>query len=364
MKKVVILHPPLYPVDHKFFNLLGKYVDLTVYNFGAYPKLHQTWKSADFISEDNNYKLKIFGNGIIDMKTQLNPKVLLNLFRDKPDVVISVAFWIPSLYASLLKNILNFKFIIKTDAINATDKNISNLRYKIRKIICKNTDAFISASDLSSEYLQNLCSNVAVKKSLQTIDIQEWRANVEKLPNKQTLRDELDLPKNKTILLGVGGFTAKKNWVSVFKQMKVLDNCIFVLVGFGEDKEKYDKFILENNLEDRVKIISRKDGLELVKYYKASDIFMFVSLYDQFGYVVPEALTSNLAVICSSTTGASSLIEDGYNGFVVEPTKDFNKEINLIIKDLKTFQDNAYKSIKKNSLDSKVKEYLEILKDM
>jgi len=358
--KVVILHPPIYPVDHKFFNLLGKFVDLVVYNFGAYPKLHTTWKSSSFDSKENSYKMRFFGKGAIDLKTQSNPLLFAYLLKDRPDVVISVAFWIPSLYASLVKNILNFKFVIKTDAIDATDKNISNFRYKMRKLICKNTDTFISASDLTTEYLKNLCSKVRVDKSLQTIDIGEWKSSIEKLSDKASLREELEIHQDKTILLGVGGFTYKKNWIAVFKQMKFLQDCIFILIGHGEDKEKYEDYIAEHNLEN-IKILSRKDGLELVKYYKASDIFIFASLYDQFGYVVPEALASKLPVICSKSTGASSLITNGYNGFVVDPQQEFYKEINKIILNLKTFQNNAYNSIKDISLESKVKEYIKIL---
>jgi len=362
--KVVVLHPPLYPIDHKFFNLLGKYVDLTVYNFGEYPRLHQGWKSVNFVNEKNSYKIKFFGKGAISLKTQLNPSMLWHLAKDKPDVVISVAFWIPSLYASLVKKILGFKFLIKTDAITATDKSISRSRYRIRKIICKNTDAFISASDLTSEYLKILCPKVPIELSLQTIDIEEWLNNIDTLPNKNILRKELNIPQDKTILLGVGGLTEKKNWMAVFRQMKHLDDCYFVLVGAGKEEKNYRDYIEEHNLDNVIKLISRKEGIELVKYFKMADIFIFPSLYDQFGYVVPEALASGLPVICTEKSGASSLIKDGLNGYIVDPHQDFYNEIKLVITNLKSFQENALLSIGKYSLSNKVEEYLNILGKM
>ncbi len=359
--KVVILHPPLYPIDHKFFNILGKHVDLVVYNFGEYPRLHKNWTSNKFRNENTSYKMKIFGKGPLSFKTQVNPSMLVHLIKDQPDVVISVAFWIPSFYASIMRNILGFKFLIKTDAISATDDNISKIKKFIRKIICKNTDIVISASPLTTQYLKSLCKNISIRQSLQTIDVDDWNHEINKLPDKTILRDELNLQKDKIILLGVGGFTEKKNWDVVFKHMKQLDNCQFILIGEGSLEEKYQSEIKKRGLIDRITIISRKEGVDLIKYFKASDIFIFPSLFDQFGYVVPEALASRLPVICTEYAGASSLIKNGYNGYVIDPNKCFLREIKIIITNFEQFQKNAFLSIKKLTLENKVNEFLTIL---
>lgn len=358
--KVVILHPPLYPVNHKFFNMLGQHIDLIVYNFGEYPRLHQNWSSAKFKNENKNYEMKIFGKGPISFKTQLNPSMLYHLMKDKPDIVISVAFWIPSLYASIIKKMLGFKFLIITDAIIETEKNISRLKKVIRKLICSNTDGLISASQLTTQYLGLLCSNIPIYSSLQTIDVREWNNEITKLENKDFLREELQLPKDKSILLGVGNFIDKKNWEAVFRQMKNLNESFFVLIGEGELENKYKKYIEANNLEDKIVIIPRKDGIELKKYFKASDLFIFPSHYDQFGYVVPEALCSGLPTVCTKYAGASSLIENGLNGYVINPNETFTNEIKMIISDLVDFQKNSRESIKKFTLENKVYEFVDI----
>jgi glycosyltransferase involved in cell wall biosynthesis len=48
-----------------------------------------------------------------------------------------------------------------------------------------------------------------------------------------------------------------------------------------------------------------------------SDVLVLPSLSDAFGLVVTEALASGLPVIVTPNTGASELIEDGREGFVV-----------------------------------------------
>lgn len=360
--KVVILHPPLYPVNHNFFNLLGKHIELTIYNFGEYPRLHPSWNIHELKKEATNYNIKVFGKGPISFKTQINPSWIKDLMNDKPDYVISVAFWIPSLYASLLKKIFGYKFLISTDAIQETEKNISKPKKYIRRLICKNTDSFISASSLTSKYLVSLCPKIDIKESLQTIDLNEWNKGFTELSAKKELREKLNLEIDKTILLGVGGFTDKKNWHTMLQQIKSLENCIFILIGSGELEKEYDDYVQTNSLQDSVKVLSRKNGQELKKYFKASDIFIFPSIYDQFGYVVLEALASGLPVICSENSGASSLIKNNKNGFIIDPNKHFTNEIKFIIPNLTTYKKEAFLTMKKHTLENKVVEMLDILK--
>ena len=364
--RVVILHPPLYPVNHAFFNLLGQKVDLTVYSFGKKPGLHK-WQIE---SKGQNYNLKII-DGYTDLKkyavsykAQLKLDWIKDILKDRPDIVISVAFWMPSLYASIMKKFLGYKFLIITDAIFETEKNISISRKIIRKIICYNVDAMISASNLTTRYLHSLCNYTTVYQSLQTIDINNWNKKLNNLPEKYFLRNELNLPKEKHILLGVGGFTKKKNWQAVFRQMNHLEKYHFVLIGSGEEEKNYKVYINDNNLEDKITILPRKEGVELIKYFKVSDIFLFPSLCDQFGYVVLEALVSSLPVICSQNSGASSLIINNQNGFIIDPNKDFFKEITLTINNLKQMQMSASQSMKNMSLENKTLEFEKIFKSI
>ncbi len=215
--KVVFLHPPLYPVNHEFFNILGKYVELTIYCFGEYPRLHKSWSIDKFENSENSYKLRKYGKGAISLKTQLNPLFIKDLIKDKPDFVISIAFWIPSFYSALLKNILKFKFLILTDAINETEKNISFGKSILRKILFKRTDLFLAATELTRKFLKQ--NNAESKLLFQSINIGNWIKQYDKLDDKENLKKELNLESLDKIILGVGAFTDKKNWEYVFNQL-------------------------------------------------------------------------------------------------------------------------------------------------
>jgi len=55
------------------------------------------------------------------------------------------------------------------------------------------------------------------------------------------------------------------------------------------------------------------DPMEL---YAAADLFIFPSLYDQFGNAALEAMACGLPIVISSTAGACDLVSDGKDGFI------------------------------------------------
>lgn len=61
---------------------------------------------------------------------------------------------------------------------------------------------------------------------------------------------------------------------------------------------------------------------DIHKYYAASDIFVFPTIYEPFGNVHLEALASGLPVITTKNSGASEIIRDGIHGFVVPEPED------------------------------------------
>lgn len=358
--KVLVLHPPMYPVNYDFYNRLGNYVDLVVFQFGEYPSDHPNWTFEKLKYKAESFDLHMIGKNSDSLKNQLFGLKFNSIKEMKPDIVLSIAFWIPSLYFSLLSKILDFKLIILTNAIEATEKNSSLLRKLFRKIICINTHSFISASSLTSQYLQSLCPHNNIHLSLQTIETKKWSNVILSLPSQNDLRNELNLPNNTNILLGVGNFSYKKNWTIALESMKQIENCLFVLIGSGIEHDHYISYINDNDLSTKVLIIDRKEGDALKKYFKASDFFVLPSLYEQFGFVVPEALSSDLPVLCSQNTGASSLIKNDYNGYVIDPEKNFALEIEKVIKRLDTMKKNAYESVKDYTLENRAEEFYSI----
>lgn len=65
-----------------------------------------------------------------------------------------------------------------------------------------------------------------------------------------------------------------------------------------------------------------KTGRELAAHYASGDLFLFPSLTETFGNVVPEALASGLAVLSYDVAAAGNLITDGKNGRLIQPGEE------------------------------------------
>ncbi len=142
--------------------------------------------------------------------------------------------------------------------------------------------------------------------------------------------------------------------------MRDTENIYFIFIGHGAEEEEYYKMIKHFNIADKVFIAGRKDGKELLKFYKVSDFLIFPSNYDQFGFVVPEVLASGLPVICIKNAGSATLIDEGINGYFIDP-KNYDKTvIEKMLLNLDTLKNNVKDSIAKYTLENRVDEFIDI----
>ena len=125
-------------------------------------------------------------------------------------------------------------------------------------------------------------------------------------------------------ILYVGKIEERRNvyfLIEVFRKLNLeYSNLQLMLVGDGE-KKYVDSFLNSINEEiEKEKIIYIKKATqeELSEIYQASDLFLFTSNYDIFGMVLLEAMYFGLPVISTLNGGASTLIDDGKNGYIID----------------------------------------------
>ena len=120
----------------------------------------------------------------------------------------------------------------------------------------------------------------------------------------------------------------------------------FHLVGGGADNypEIYKKY--NNHVEFHGSLYFEK----LLNIYNNCNIFVFPSLGDGYGLVILEALATGLPVIASRNCGAPDIIQDEYNGFLIDAgsTKQLKEKILWFYnhkEELPRMSDNAVKSV-------------------
>lgn len=101
-------------------------------------------------------------------------------------------------------------------------------------------------------------------------------------------------------------------------------DCVFIGGETKEiDKRVFEEEILLRGLENRVKYIGKKFGVEKSSEFAKSDIFIFPTFYENecFPLVILEAMQQGVAVISTNEGGIPDIILNGKSGIIVE-TKD------------------------------------------
>ncbi|WP_337865228.1 glycosyltransferase family 1 protein [Ignavibacterium sp.] len=144
---------------------------------------------------------------------------------------------------------------------------------------------------------------------------------------KLKIKNEFELKEK--IVFYVGMIENRKNIGAIIKIAEMFDNyrndVSFVLVG----KIGYGgkRFISEIETRKNIKHFVNVDDDMLLKLYNISDVFLFPSLYEGFGYPPLEAMQCGLPVIASSNTSLKEIIANG--GILCEPN-DYQKIFNEI----------------------------------
>lgn len=94
-----------------------------------------------------------------------------------------------------------------------------------------------------------------------------------------------------------------------------------ILVGEGDLKDYYMNLAEKLCIVDKTLFVGRVSNVELPKYYAASDLVVLpsVAMGEAFGLVLVEAMATGKPVIASNLPGVRTVVDDGINGFLVEP---------------------------------------------
>jgi glycosyltransferase involved in cell wall biosynthesis len=135
----------------------------------------------------------------------------------------------------------------------------------------------------------------------------------------RSLRDSWGVNEQDLVLLYVGRLAKEKNIYQVLESFveikKKLPSTKLVFVGDGPLRKT-----LQNLCPEAI-FAGTQIGNELATYYASGDIFLFPSLTETFGNVVPEAMASGLGVVSYDYAAASNLIVHNDNGVLVDLKK-------------------------------------------
>ena len=157
---------------------------------------------------------------------------------------------------------------------------------------------------------------------------------------KRIVAEKFKLPKK--FLLSVGTIEERKNLLLAVKAVKDLDEVLVVVGGKTKYYDTIRKYIIENDIQNKVLFLESVELKELVALYQIAELFLYPSLFEGFGIPIIEALYSKTPVITSK--GSCFSEAGGPDSIYVSPTDD--KELKVKIEEVLSND-----SLKKNMID-------------
>lgn len=200
----------------------------------------------------------------------------------------------------------------------------------ISPLILKKIDGILGVAPFVLKYFEKFkCPKKVIPNG---IDLEEFNPKVPKIKR---------FSDSKINILFLGRIEERKGLIYLLKAYKILEkkfsNLRLIIVGEGILKEKYEKWVKENNLKE-VYFEGEKRGKEVPSYYVSSDIFVSPAIFgESFGLVLLEAMASGVPVVAFSNLGYREFLKGKKGAFLV-PNKNYkalSKKIEILIKDEK-----------------------------
>ncbi len=317
-------------------------VVLTQYKFRHFYKLNENIKCI----EPNFNKI-----GVPKLLYYL--KIVLHfrkhIKKENPDVILSYGEYC-NFQVLIAKAGLNIPTVISDRA--SPELKIAFPTNLFRKLTYRYADGFIAQTErMKQSILDKFNVNYAIKVIPNAIRNVELFSKVER----------------KNQILAIGRIHPIKQFDKLIDAFELAETADWelLIVGDGVDFEKISNRVKNSPKSSYIKLESKSEEVDLLM--AESKIFALTSYSEGFPNSLCEAMAAGLVCVSFDiVAGPKELIEDGKNGFLIEPFKveDFAQKLTEIIASSNHFMEvglSAQKSVENLGLDHIGKEYFKFL---
>ena len=164
-----------------------------------------------------------------------------------------------------------------------------------------------------SQYERIICISEGVKKSLSSWVGPAISRRLVTIPNGSRIYSLIERPTLEgrlPRLISVGSLSYRKNFVTAINAIALLREEVesYTIIGEGDERPVLEKLIQEKNLENKVKLLGWSDDIEAQLH--AVDIQLIPSLWEGFGLVAVEGMSTGLLVLASNVDGLREVLDE------------------------------------------------------
>lgn len=191
------------------------------------------------------------------------------------------------------------------------------------------------------------------------VDFEYFKKN---LAIRYEVRRKYNIEDKIKVCLFIGSDWSRKRLDTAIEIISKIPNIVLFVAGH-DDPEPFKEMTKKLNCSDRIFFVGFVKDIK--KYYSASDIYIFTSIYETFGLVALESMAAGIVVISNKLNGVEDYIEDGRNGFICRSglVSEFVDKIKILLTNPElelSIVDNAIETAKMKSWDQVYKQYKDI----
>jgi glycosyltransferase involved in cell wall biosynthesis len=361
-KKLLVFHTKVAPYRVDFFNNLALYFHMTMHIDKK--KVYGALYSDLDVEKEYHFEYKEFSttDGVVPTIRY----VVSAIRRSDPDTIMVSECGLVSLIVVVYKYLHRKRYrvvsIIDDSFDMLTRDNQFSLRHeKAEKILVPRFDAVICVEPRVANFFKQNNGNGIYFPIIR--DEVRYRSELTKsLGLARSYVEKYGLEGMKIILF-VGRFVEYKNLTALIKAVQSIsdDHVRLILVGAGPEEASYRR------IADPARILfpGKMSGLELYAWYNVAQIFALPSVKEAFGAVVNEALMSGCKCLVSARAGSSCLVQDGCNGFSINPLdeQDIKRKLELLLQqvDYKQVADPVKPCLMPTTFKKEFKKVIEVI---
>ncbi len=204
------------------------------------------------------------------------------------------------------------------DIFVASEKYAKKYNYKINRFNIKNLMEFLKMENLivDSNFVKNDLLDLGYEFEPKVVYLSYGR-HMKKTNDRNALRKKFGLPLNKTLIISVSSNDPRKNIKSIPETLDRLDKNKFNVIRVGPPLQGAYNF---NNLSNE----------EVNDLYNASDLLLFPSLDEGFGYPLIESMSIGLPIVASDIEVVREICSNA--ALLVEPnSRAFSTAIREVV---------------------------------
>ncbi len=361
MKRVLFLTNFASPYRVRFFDELGKYLDVTVLYSERVEDV--THRNAQWFEDGQGGFHPVQLKQTVKIREEFLCMDVISWLNKKYDAIVIGGYSSPTaILAMCYLRLRRIPFYMEVDG--GLIRQDSKLKHFVKKSLVCMADRWLSTGYHTTRYLVHYGAREERVQEYPFTSLYEKDILKEVLSqkDKEAFRMMLGI-EEKHMVLAIGQFIHRKGFDVLMHAAKNLDPDTGIYIVGGETTDEYRKLREDLGLRN-VHFLGFQKKERLALLYKAADLFVLPTREDIWGLVINEALAYGLPTITTDRCVAGlELIEDGVNGYVVpvEDAQALAEKMNAVLAaDLRQMGEASLRKIRPYTLENMAKTHAEI----